>query len=346
MGMRYKRGGIWYYGVKVNGQWVRRSSRSSSAQVAIRLQDEDRLKVAAGMPLDGEATPEGTFAEFATRYLEWKQGNGRDTDREEDAVAHFTPLFGGKPLPAVSRQDVDEYITARRQKVKPGTVQRELGILKAMLNQAIRWELIAKNPAALLTVTGSNQPRERLLSEEEITSLLDVAAPLLRDLLEAALLTGMRRGELLALEERDCNFLREQIRIRHSKTGHARTIPMHPRVKEILWTRCLGNERRQVFPLVNVQRPFAQALKDAKLQDVRFHDLRHCAASYLFMTGADPRTVMQVLGHRDPRMTLRVYAMVSTEHMREAIHRLNWNMSGTSRGKNTSIPSTVTSENV
>ena len=84
MGMRYKRGGIWYYGVKVNGQWVRRSSRSSSAQAAIRLQDEDRLKVAAGMPLDGEATPEGTFAEFATRYLEWKQGNGRDTDREED----------------------------------------------------------------------------------------------------------------------------------------------------------------------------------------------------------------------------------------------------------------------
>ncbi len=52
-------------------------------------------------------------------------------------------------------------------------------------------------------------------------------------------------------------------------------------------------------------------------------DFRHCAASYLLMAGADPRTVMQILGHKDPRITLRVYARVSQAHVREAVHRLS-----------------------
>ncbi|MFQ5902986.1 MAG: tyrosine-type recombinase/integrase [Candidatus Binatia bacterium] len=202
-------------------------------------------------------------------------------------------------------------------------MQKEINVLKAFLNQAERWQRITGNPAAKLTVKGASKPRERLLSEEELGSLLEACPALLQALVEEALLTGMRRGELLALEERDCDFLREEIRVRHSKTGHARTIPMHPRVKEILWGLVRGVESREVFPIGNVQRPFAQAVKDAKLQDVRFHDLRHCAASYLFMRGADPRTVMEILGHRDPRMTLRVYARVSQTHLREAANRLS-----------------------
>ncbi len=344
MGMLYKVGGTWYYGVKVEGKWIRRSSHSTSRRVGENLQTEARLKVAAGLPLDGDPTPEQTFAEFATRYLKWRQENGGDTDRQEDALTHFKPLFGEKPLSAVSRQDVDDYITQRRRKVKPGTVQRELGILKTMLNQAIRWGLIAKNPAALRTVSGSNKPRERLLSEDEIKALLEASPPLLQDLIEAALLTGMRRGELLALEERDCDFLREQIRVCDSKTGHARSIPMHPRAKEILWRLCRGVGAHRVFPLVNVQRPFSRARAASGVRDLRFHDLRHCAASYLFMAGADPRTVMQILGHSDPRTTLRVYAMVSTEHMREAIHRLSYDMSRTSRTSSVSTESMVNSE--
>lgn len=346
MGYLYQVGKRWYYGVKENGgRWKRRSARTRYKQVAEGRLRQAELRLAQGKPLE-EARPVPTFAAFAEEYLAHKEKLGYDTWRDRDAVAHLTAAFGARLLTEIDREAVERYVErrltekgTRAKPVKPGTVQREITVLKAAYNQAIKWERVEKNPAAKVTVKGASQHRERLLSEDQLDGLMQACrteppAPrpqrrrrridraLFGDLVETALLTGMRRGELLALAERDCDFLREELRVRESKNGDPRTIPMHARVKEILWARARGLEDRTVFPIANVQRPFQEAVRRAGIRDLRFHDLRHCAASYLFMQGADPRTVMQILGHRDPRMTLRVYASVSPQHVREAIGRL------------------------
>jgi len=67
---------------------------------------------------------------------------------------------------------------------------------------------------------------------------------------------------------------------------------------------------------------FGRLVRDLKLTDLRFHDLRHDAASTLTMAGVPQRTVMALLGHRDPRMTLR-YQHLSPEHLREAVRALD-----------------------
>lgn len=321
MGYLYQVGKTWYYGVKDGRRRFRRSAHTRYKEAAKTRMQEAELRLAQGKPL--EERPVQTFSVFAEEYLAHKEGLRYEVWRDRDAVTHLNTAFGSRPLTEIEREAVERYVTRRlADKAKPGTVQKEITVLKAAYNQAIRWNRVEKNPAAKVTVKGASEPRDRLLSEEEITKLLKACPPLLRELVETALLTGMRRGEILALEERDCDYLREEIRVRESKNGDPRTIPMHPRVKEILWARVQGIENRKVFSIVNVQRPFSEAVKAAGLRDLRFHDLRHCAAGYLFMAGADPRTVMQILGHRDPRMTLRVYARVSQAHMREAVNKL------------------------
>ncbi len=338
MGYLYQVSKTWYYGVHDGQRWIRRSARSRYKETAKTRMQQAELRLAQGKPL--EEQPVQTFTAFAEEYLAHKEKLGYEIWRDRDAVGHLTPAFGARLLTEIDREAVERYVARRlSDKAKPGTVQKEITVLKAAYNQAIRWNRVEKNPAAKVTVKGASQPRERLLSEEELERLVRacreepmtpepkrlrrrIDRALFGDMVETALLTGMRKGELQALAERDCDFLREELRVRESKNGDPRTIPMHPRVKEILWARVRGVEERAVFPIGNLQRPFQEAVKRAGIRDLRFHDLRHCAASYLFMAGADPRTVMQILGHRDPRMTLRVYASVSQKHMREAVGRL------------------------
>ena len=115
--------------------------------------------------------------------------------------------------------------------------------------------------------------------------------------------------------------------------------------------RCLDAARKKepIFSIVNTQRPFKRAVKAAGIDDLRFHDLRHCAASYLLERGVDVRTTMQILGHKDPRMTLRVYASTTDKRMREAMDKLaigDYDMTRTSRASTESTESIVTTENL
>jgi integrase len=69
-------------------------------------------------------------------------------------------------------------------------------------------------------------------------------------------------------------------------------------------------------------RSFARLVRDLQLPNLRFHDLRHDAASTLTMAGVPQRTIMAILGHRDPRMTMR-YQHLSPEHLRDAVRALD-----------------------
>ena len=142
-----------------------------------------------------------------------------------------------------------------------------------------------------------------------------------------AINTGMRRGELFDLKWFDVDFNRRIVHVRQSKSGRPRVIPLNstaqtllkglPKTSEYVFP-CPKNEKRRVN---DVGRQFERAVKNAKIADFHFHDLRHTAATRMADAGADPFTLAAILGHSDIRMTAR-YTHATDQAKRRAVDNL------------------------
>ncbi len=232
--------------------------------------------------------------------------------------------------------DIETYQNHLRKKLtKSGTIRkeasinREMAILRHMLNKAVEWDMMEKSPfdRGKSLQLKENNKRLRFLSHEEIEKLLPECPTYLRRIVVCALSTGMRRGEILSLKW-------EQIRngfiyLQRTKTNEGREIPINDTLEalfeEIRQERHLRSEyvfTYQDRPLHELKRAFGGALRRAGIQDFRFHDLRHTFASHLVMNGASIKDVQELLGHKDTKMTNR-YAHLSPEHKTKAVRLLN-----------------------
>jgi len=149
----------------------------------------------------------------------------------------------------------------------------------------------------------------------------------LEPLVITAINTGLRRGELLALKWDDVDFEQQYLSVRaqNAKAKKSRNIPLNDTVLEVLESWQLQNKKREyVFasrsdvPIKDIKKPWLRVLREAKISDFRFHDLRHHFASKLVMVGVDLNTVRELLGHSDLKMTLR-YAHLAPEHKAAAV---------------------------
>lgn len=148
---------------------------------------------------------------------------------------------------------------------------------------------------------------------------------------KALLYTGSRLGEILALTWQDVDLKRGVIRIPQPKAKKAKIIPISKQLRsEVFATRVPGIGAAHVFTRSNgrrftareVQRAFQVARKLAKLRDeLTPHTLRHTFASWLAIEGTPIRTIMELLGHADIRMTIR-YAHLSPMHLQSAVEKI------------------------
>lgn len=136
--------------------------------------------------------------------------------------------------------------------------------------------------------------------------------------------TGLRRGELLALDWSDINLDARLLTVRreNAKSGKQRHVPLNAEALAVLkqWlsqTTDVGS----VFGVASVKSGWESLLTAAKVENFRFHDLRHHFASRLVMGGVDLNTVKELLGHSDLTMTLR-YAHLALEHLAAAVEKL------------------------
>ena len=138
-----------------------------------------------------------------------------------------------------------------------------------------------------------------------------------------------RRGEILRLRWQDVDFKGNKIDVvsgtgGHTKNYESRVIPMNGFLRDVLRKHPRRLDSTYVFfapngqPFADVDTSFATALRRSGLQHFRFHDLRHTFASWLVMGGVDLRTVQELLGHKDIRMTMR-YSHLAPDHMRNAV---------------------------
>ncbi|MFT4255699.1 MAG: site-specific integrase [Pseudoxanthomonas sp.] len=147
-----------------------------------------------------------------------------------------------------------------------------------------------------------------------------------------ALNTGMRRGELLGLEWGNVNLPGKllTVTVGNAKSRKARHIPLNAEALDVLtrWKKQAAKDARLVFPspktggrMDNINTSWEEICAEAKLEDFRFHDLRHSFASRLVMAGVDLNTARELLGHSDIRMTLR-YAHLAPDKLADAVAKL------------------------
>ena len=168
--------------------------------------------------------------------------------------------------------------------------------------------------------------RVRFLDDDERRRLLDAClvseSPHLYPTVVLALSTGMRRGEILGLRWRDVDLKAGFAILHDTKNGERRRVPItgHALIVFRNHSKVRSLDSDHVF--VDVRRAWLTAVKRAGIEDFRFHDLRHSAASYLAMNGASPGEIAEVLGHKTLQMVKR-YAHLSESHTRSVVESMN-----------------------
>jgi integrase len=283
------------------------------------------------------------LADIAETWLETQLHLRRRTRERYETVLrlHVLPHLGRLRVGSITEDDVGALMREMRGKgLSPATIRKTVMVLGRILGHAARRGLIPVNPVARLERgerPAVERPEMRVLERHEIGAVLDAADSTHRPLLATAIFCGLRLGELLGLTWADIDFEAGLIHVRHQldrdgqrvkpKTPQAvRSVVLMPALARILLEHRLASpfkaEDDPVFassvgtPLHyrNVSgRGLDVALEQAGLSGgsrpkVRFHDLRHTAASLLIAEGLPVAYVAAQLGHADPSITLKVYA--------------------------------------
>ena len=255
------------------------------------------------------------------------------------------PAIGKVKISKLSPAELDAWYAQWRKELSPASVRQIHAILRAALNQAVKWGWLDKNPVHRATAPKISSSAMSVPSPAELTALIATAEkkdPMLAAAIALAALTGCRRGELCALRWSDVALRRRTLTIQRSvalvngelhigdtKTHQARTIALDNLAVRVLiarWRTVVSLSELAGTPLVadpyilsrrgdgaepckpdGISHAFRSLTKDMGMT-YHLHELRHFAATTAIGAGADIRTVAGRLGHADPSVTLRVYA--------------------------------------
>ncbi|MGJ0429736.1 tyrosine-type recombinase/integrase [Methylobacter sp.] len=285
-----------------------------------------------------------TFAELVDRYVkEVLPNKSLSLKAQGQQLNWWSDRLGAHTLaditPAMIVQCRDELANAinyRGTKNTPATVNRYLAALNHAFTIAVRdWEWLETNPVSKKARLKEPRGRVRFLDDSERARLLEACKQSSNECLYMcvilALSTGMRQGELMGLKWSDVNLKDRYIILHETKNGERRRVPLAGHGLELLQNHAKIRrlDTQLVFPAVkhkdkplDLRRPFETALKSAGIADFRWHDLRHCTASYLAMNGASLAEIAEILGHKQLNMVKR-YSHLSDSHVSSVIESMN-----------------------
>ncbi len=269
---------------------------------------------------EGEKT---TLKDALDRYLEevskHKKGHKREKGRIEQWKAH--PL-SSRYLASIGPKDIAEYASERKSEgYSMRTIQLELAIISHLYNYAAaKWGMRAlENPVAPTRVKGTDphrgqnyRGRNRTLSLSEKEKLFEHLNEEMQQIVTLAFETGMRRGELMSLTVSNVDLTKKIVKLEETKNGDSREVPLSPvaadTLKAVLGKKKVVGLDGKLWTLGpdRVTSVFASAAKEAGLKDIRFHDLRHTAATRL--AGIyQAHELAKILGHKVLNMVMRYY---------------------------------------
>lgn len=340
-----KRGNKYWIGFRYNRIRYRKPSPDNSYAGAKAYEALIRQKLARGEPIFEEEEKKKdkipSFQEFSDRwqktYVLTNNKPSEQLQKECMIRKHLKPYFGRIPLDKITALQIEEF---KSQKQTYGlcnkSINNLLGILGKCLRTAQEWEIIDKVPKIKPLKVA---PQEiKYLNEEEYNKLLTAAKDdgIFYEMILFSLRTGVRIGELTALQWSDINFNDGAVTIRQNivngivgspKNNKFRTIYLAQDVFEKLSLRrknkglIFPNSNRDYFSRFTCRDHLDRLCRKAEIKRISWHALRHSFASQLATNGVSLKTIQELLGHSDLKMVQR-YAHLEPVTLREAIKTL------------------------
>lgn len=297
---------------------------------------------------------------FLRRWLEHvaKPAVRPSTYRLYEGIArlHLIPKIGGLSVTRLTPANVQHLLAdLSKEEQHPRTQQMIVGVLRRALNAAVRQGIVPRNVTDAVTKPRVPKPEMQTWTPEQVGTFLKVAR---QDrpyaLYVLALTTGMRRGELFGLQWQDLDLDAGSLSLKRQLTdnnGHPATVELktktsqrkvdlspqvavaalrahrkrmfkegHVRPEGLVFVDSEGNPLR---PSNFLRRDFFPLVKRAQVPRIRFHDLRHTAATLMLQQGVNPKVVAERLGHSTIRLTMDLYGHAWPSMQQEAAEKID-----------------------
>jgi integrase len=348
---RGRRARVWVYGLT-------RAECASKLATAIRAHQDGILAAPSRL----------TTGEYLTRWLDDcarpKLRPRTLVSYAQVVRLHITPHLGRVPLQKLTPQQVQAWLNKlQKDGLSSRSCQYARAILRSAFGQALRWGLVSRNVVTLVAAPRVERHEIQPLTPEQARTLLKAAkGHPLEALVTVALALGLRQGEALGLRWDAIDFERGTLNVRvalqrvggewllvEPKSARSRRTIALPnvvvgalqahRVRQ-LQDRLVAGRHWQDHGFVftssvgtplepsNATKRFRKLLVSAGVPSIRFHDLRHTAATFLLAQGVDPRTIMETLGHSQISLTLNTYSHVLPVLQREAARKMDGMLRG------------------
>ena len=348
--VRYRPSGIYFARARIRGKLFRQSLKTDLMSVAkLRLRDftkerQEELGDDAAV-LSGKMTVADAAAVFRQR-LEARQDitEGAKLYRRKclAALLKSWPELETKPMSKVSKDECLNWANAFAENYSTSVYNNTVGTLRMILAIGIEKGARAQNPAQFITKKRVLQ-RELILPSpeqfEQLVSRIEGAGAgcsrYCADLVRFLAYGGFRKTEAANVTWADCDFDHGQIRVRVTKNGKSRSVPMIPEMRDLL-TRIKVSQPEadlhdSVMQVKECQRALENAAEKIGIARITHHDLRHLFATRCIESGVDIPTVSRWMGHQDGgALAMKVYGHLRDSHSVAMAERVTFSNARTS----------------
>lgn len=330
----FKRKDSPYWWVKLTPRSGPPIQRSTGTADKVAAQEyHDKLKASLWEQERLGIKPKRSWREAVVRWLEETSDKASQSD-DKAKLVWLHRYLGELTLDQITRDVIDTIRQAKlKEGVKPATVNRYLALIRSVLIRARdEWEWIEKAPKVKLFKESAG--RERALTPDEAKRLLDELPEHQRAVVMLALATGLRQGNILALEWSQVDMVRRHawIRAGQSKSRRPIAVPLNDTAMQAL-TAQVGKHPERVFtfrgkPLCKAHnKAWTDALKRAGITDFRWHDLRHTWATWQRRAGTPTHELQRLGGWLTGAMVER-YAHLAPDHLAGYAGRIDGLLAG------------------
>ena len=335
----YLRGGVWWMSYIVGGRRHRESTEYADRKSAELVLAKVRVGIKEGKWFGRSADVRTPMTEAIQEFMSlYAKPRKISWEEDECILRRFRDHVGAaKILQDIDRLTVEQFL--RRllaEGLSHGRVNRYIASLKSFWNRQIEWGKASANPVKGIKLYAETM-RTEYLELGQIRALIEACSQRLRPIVQVALMTGLRKGDILGLKWDSVDFDRRELSIVQGKTKTRLVIHIGEALSQVLTALPKNPDSPFVFQnrgkAVNafgwLRNDYLAAAKAAGLPESKrlFHTLRHTVATQLRFLGKDLAIIKEQLGHKSLRMTLR-YAHVAQEELKRAADQLGERISG------------------